>query len=405
LRSQQAPVVITVAGTNGKGSTVAACQALLAEFPKVSSSPPRIGVYTSPHLIRFNERIVVNGEPCSDEKICDALEEVESARQAAQTLPSAKDRTSQSITLTYFEFTTLAALFIFARSELDYWLLEIGLGGRLDAVNIIDPDIAVITQIGLDHHDYLGGDRESIGREKAGILRPGIPAVVADLNPPESLRKAVNELGCNCCWASPGDLSGFDLYKLRLHPLSWWAALQVAKLVDIEPDPDTLPALYEHTAVEGRFTERNYYHRQLILDVAHNREAVGYLAERLAGFQARTIAIFSALRDKPVPDMLMQLHDLVDHWYFVSLHEVKRALDADELENCWKLSLESARESGVEISAVSGSKQPGPVEKCRNMKTALNSAVQQSAAGDRIVIFGSFYTVAQALEIIDIDPG
>lgn len=383
-----------MAGTNGKGSTIAACQTLLADFPKGSSDTPRIGVYTSPHLLRFNERIVINGVPCGDDEICSALQEVERARQALQPL-----------TLTYFEFTTLAALLIFARSQLDYWLLEIGLGGRLDAVNIIDPDIAVITQIGLDHHDYLGDDRESIAREKAGILRPGIPAVVADLNPPESLRKAVAELDCNCCWASTDDTHDIDLHKPKLHPLSWWAARQVGKLVGIEPGPDRLASLYAQTTVTGRFTERNYGDRQVILDVAHNRESASYLAERLAGFSGRTFAIFCVLRDKPVLDMLARFHALVDRWYFVSLQDVKRAMDADELESCWNQSIDLAIESGKKESAESRSIKCAAIEKFRNMKTALNSAVQQSAAGDRIVVFGSFYTVAQALEIIENHPG
>src|SRR5690349_11222395 len=175
-----APVVITVGGTNGKGSTVAFLEAMLA------ASGKRVGSYTSPHLLRYNERVRVHGAPVDDAALVDAFERIEQARGAAA---------AQPVALTYFEFGTLAALWIFAQSALDVALLEVGLGGRLDAVNILDADAAIVTTVDLDHQDWLGNDREAIGREKAGILRRGRPAVIGMAQPPQGLRDAAVGIG------------------------------------------------------------------------------------------------------------------------------------------------------------------------------------------------------------------
>ncbi|MDZ7809697.1 MAG: hypothetical protein U5L11_05450 [Arhodomonas sp.] len=168
--------VITVAGTNGKGSTVAALVAL------ADAAGLRVGAYTSPHVLEYNERISVAGEPVSDDLLLEAFDAIDCARG--------------DITLSYFEFGTLAALWCFRRSACDLWVLEVGLGGRLDATNVVAPDVAVITHIGLDHTEWLGPDREAIGREKAGILRHGIPLVCADPDPPASVREAADALAC-----------------------------------------------------------------------------------------------------------------------------------------------------------------------------------------------------------------
>ncbi len=377
--------VITVAGTNGKGSTIAACTALL-QVSKPGNSSPRVGVYTSPHLLRFNERIVIDGTPCSDGAICDAFAAVERARQRAGT--------GRAVPLTFFEFTTLAALYLFARQALDYWLLEVGLGGRLDAVNIIDPDIAVVTQVGLDHQDYLGDTRESIGREKAGILRPGIPVVISDPDPPRVLLDIARDKASDLRLASAGDFQRFASMQPRLHPLSWWAAQQVLALLGLDVDTATLAGLCARTGLAGRFSTHHYRQREVILDVAHNSDSVGRLCARLCDYAGandaakapRLFAVFAALEDKPVADMLAQLAKLVDHWYFVQINDTPRARSVDSL---------------VEIARDVAGHENVPHEKCGNMQAALDLAVQQSSANDKILVTGSFYTVAEALRIIE----
>ncbi|MGB5326204.1 MAG: hypothetical protein WBN40_12375, partial [Pseudomonadales bacterium] len=187
---------ICVAGTNGKGSVVRALQVLLAE-PQGPLPGPRVGVYTSPHLLCFNERIVIDGRMVDDAALCNVFDRIEVARLATATADAGP------VTLTYFEFTTLAALCLFAAADLDYAILEVGLGGRLDAVNLVDADISVITSIALDHEHWLGNTREAIAVEKAGILRAGKPCVIGDPDPPESLRQAVASVAASAWWAAP----------------------------------------------------------------------------------------------------------------------------------------------------------------------------------------------------------
>ncbi|MBP8081398.1 MAG: bifunctional folylpolyglutamate synthase/dihydrofolate synthase, partial [Arenimonas sp.] len=181
--------VITVGGTNGKGSTVAFIEAM------ARAGGLRVGAFTSPHLLRYNERIRVNGAQVDDATLVDAFERIESARAPVSSSPGAKKAAGDAIPLTYFEFGTLAALIVFGQSKLDLAILEVGLGGKLDAVNIVDPDVAVITTVGIDHQEYLGADRETIGADKAGIFRPGRPCVLGERDPPSSVLRHAYEIG------------------------------------------------------------------------------------------------------------------------------------------------------------------------------------------------------------------
>ncbi|MDX1736540.1 MAG: bifunctional tetrahydrofolate synthase/dihydrofolate synthase, partial [Halioglobus sp.] len=295
LRSPRQPVV-TVAGTNGKGSVVAVLEAALAQDGR------RVGAFTSPHLQRFNERIRVDGQEATDAEIMAAF--------------TAIDRARGETSLTYFEFAALAALWVFRERQVDVLLLEVGLGGRLDAVNIIDASLAVITSIALDHQDWLGDSREVIAVEKAGVLRPGIPVVVADPEPPASLTACIRDAG-----AAPtllvgrhfgaqegtGEWQGWlqragvrcDLAPVPdgpLLPQNVCAALQAAVLLGVDVERIDLPALLTHAAPDGR---RQFIHcggLDYLLDVAHNPAAVQKLLEyvELSDCKKRKIAVFSA---------------------------------------------------------------------------------------------------------------
>ncbi|MHB8822064.1 MAG: bifunctional tetrahydrofolate synthase/dihydrofolate synthase, partial [Pseudomonadaceae bacterium] len=274
--------VITVTGTNGKGSSCAFIASLL------QAQGLSVGVYASPHLLRYNERVRIGGLEADDDALCEAFEAVEQARE--------------NISLTYFEMGTLAALWLFQRAGLDAAVLEVGLGGRLDAVNLIDTDVAVITNIGLDHAEWLGDDRESVGFEKAGIFRPNVPAVCGDLEPPMSVLGQAERL------AVPLRLRGrdYDLASgiagwhwrgvdaagkpLELHDLPLLSlpmenaalALQVYALLDLPWQPETLAKALQQTRISGRFDRRairwNGRTLNLLLDVAHNPHAASYLA-------------------------------------------------------------------------------------------------------------------------------
>ncbi|MEE4661273.1 MAG: Mur ligase family protein, partial [Halieaceae bacterium] len=254
-----APTVVTVAGTNGKGTTTTLVEALALHAGK------RVGVYTSPHLLRYNERIRVNGLPVDDRQIVAAFEVIEAARGA--------------VPLTFFEFGTLAALQVFAAQPLDVVVLEVGLGGRLDATNIVDPDIAVITSIALDHQEWLGDTREAIGAEKAGILRTGVPAIIADRDPPDSVLQRAAELQCPVeRWS---DRFQSPLQN-GLRPENVFAALAVARRLGIHPG-DAAAEVLAGVTVPGRLQRTSLQGRPVVLDVAHNPHAAAHLANNLDG--------------------------------------------------------------------------------------------------------------------------
>jgi dihydrofolate synthase / folylpolyglutamate synthase len=376
--------VITVAGTNGKGSTCAMLEAIALQ------AGYRTGVYTSPHLVHFEERCRIRGEIVQAQALVPHFERVEAARQG--------------VLLTYFEFTTLAIMSLMAASGLDVAILEVGLGGRLDAVNIVDADCAVITSVALDHMDYLGSDRESIGREKAGILRTGKPAVVSDPMPPQSVLDRAIEIGADLwmlgrdfnfsgdkqqwAWAGRGRRYGGLAYPaLRganqlINASGVLAALEAlrarlpitAQAVRVGLATAELPGRFQ--IVPGEPT--------LVLDVAHNPHSVAALAANLdaMGFYPATHGVFGAMGDKDLPAMLAKIGPLVDRWYFTDL-PTPRAETAAGLLARWQ-ALETRRD-------VAASTHPEPME-------ALRSAVAAANPTDRIVVFGSFYTVGGVLK-------
>ncbi|HOB66500.1 bifunctional tetrahydrofolate synthase/dihydrofolate synthase [Ottowia sp.] len=376
--------VFTVAGTNGKGSTCAMLEAILLE------AGFRTGVYTSPHLVRFEERCRVRGEPAGAADLIAGFAAVESVRG--------------DISLTYFEFTTLAILHTLARAGLDAVVLEVGLGGRLDAVNIIDTDCAIITSIDIDHTALLGHTRDAIGLEKAGILRTGRPAVISDPVPPQSVIDRATEIGADLwllgrdyhysgdkqqwAWAGRGRrYAGLAYPALRGANQLINASGVLAALEALRPRlPVTAQAVRNGLALvelPGRF-QVVPGQPALVLDVAHNPHAAAALALNLdaMGFYPTTHAVFGAMADKDVAPMLQRLDPLVDRWYFTDL-STARAASGAALQSAWQA--QTQRKDAT--SAVFA-----------NPAEALRTAALQAQPTDRIVVFGSFYTVGGVLE-------
>jgi dihydrofolate synthase/folylpolyglutamate synthase len=360
LLTAQCPVV-TVAGTNGKGSTTAVLERL------VLGAGMNVGLYTSPHLLRYNERVRVNGKPVSDAQLVAAFESIDAARG--------------DISLTYFEFGTLAALEIFSREPLDLMILEVGLGGRLDAVNILDPDIAVITSIAIDHEAWLGNNRNSIGREKAGILREGIPAVIADPLPPRSVTERLEELHCRPVYVADVVLPDLPSGPLRQENVA--AGVAVARLLDVRQDDSTLVELLQSVQLPGRLQRLSLEQRDVVLDVAHNPAAVESMCDWLeTNITGPRIALFAALSDKNIHAMIRPCLGRFDDWYVAGLPGVARALEVNELAA-------QVADAGV----------PEPVA-----FPTLDVAWQyflQEGKGRTLVVFGSFITVAEFLRFIE----
>lgn len=377
--------VFTVGGTNGKGSVCAMLEAILL------AAGYRVGLYTSPHLLQYNERVRVNGREVDDAALVEGFARIERARAATP--------------LTYFEHGTLAAMSVFEGSELDVVILEVGLGGRLDAVNVIDPDCAIVTSVAMDHMEYLGTSREAIGFEKAGIFRAGRPAICGDPIPPESLVNRATELGAELQisgrdfgfsgdrtqWAFWGRnglkrggpaypalrganqllnaaavIAALDAIKERL-PVPMQAVRQGMMLVDLPGRFQILP---------GRPT--------VVLDVAHNPQAAGVLAENLSnmGFYPETWAVFGMLADKDVAGVVQRLGGRVDHW-LVASPPGPRAKPAGELAEV--------------VRSVSGCSD---VRVCESVRDAYEQAGKSAAEGDRIIAFGSFLTVAEVMKAL-----
>ena len=376
--------VITVAGTNGKGSTCAMLEAILLE------AGYRTGVYTSPHLVHFEERCRLSGQSASAQALAEAFAAVDAARS--------------EVSLTYFEFSTLAIFWLLSRAGLDAVILEVGLGGRLDAVNVVDTDCAVITSIDLDHMAILGHDRETIGREKAGIMRAGRPVVVSDPVPPQSVLDHAEAVGADLwrfgrdfnfsgdkqqwSWAGRGRrYSGMAYPALR-------GANQLVNASGVLAALDALRARVPVTAqavrnglamveLPGRF-QIVPGQPVLVLDVAHNPHSVAALAENLdaMGFYPTTHAVFGAMADKDLHPMLERIAPLVDRWYFTDL-PLPRAASAVDLQQAWQ-----ARNTRKDVAA---SVHADP-------QAALQAAVAAADPADRIVVFGSFYTVGGVLK-------
>lgn len=378
--------VVSIAGTNGKGSCVAALNGLGLQ------AGWRVGCYTSPHFLHYNERVLIDGRPVSDETLMAAFARIDAALQ--------------DDSLTYFEFGTLAALDIFQQAGLDLVLLEVGLGGRLDAVNLVDADISVVTSIALDHQDWLGDDRESIGFEKAGIYRKGKPAICADTEPPQRLLEHASTIGAQLLlrgqdfdldesdtggyhWWSQGDkaettgIAGLTSLALPLPSMA--AALQVAELLGIGREHW---ACLNHVQLPGRFHCVSQGDYRVIMDVAHNPQAAGYLAERLARepHSWRRYALFAAMADKDIAGILEPLVSHFDGWAVTGLPDNVRAMTVGEL------AVQVIQRVNVPVSAFDDVPQA-----CAQLSSSLQT-------GDELVVFGSFFTVAAAMAYWQVQP-
>ncbi|CAH0990361.1 Dihydrofolate synthase/folylpolyglutamate synthase [Sinobacterium norvegicum] len=373
---QPCSFVVTVAGTNGKGSTVATLEALLL------ASGQSVGCYTSPHILRFNERIKIGGIAIDDDTLVEAFEAIESARG--------------EIDLTFFEFTTLAGLYCFADRGVDVILFEVGLGGRLDATNIIDADIAVVTNISIDHESWLGSDREVIGPEKAGICRIGRPVICADLDPPKSLSTSFAQIGAKPLWI--GRDFGFDTDQLWTQsgceliidelPLSYEAAATAAQVIELSPFtmPPNASQVLSSIKLAGRYQRLQYQTLSVILDVAHNPASAERLARRLKsddGIIGRCHVLLGAMADKDVAGLIEPLAKVVDGGWFVTNLKVDRAAKAEDLADV-------LYQNNIKMVSIN-----------KNLSQALARLSTLVGQDDTVVICGSFFTVSEALALFN----
>lgn len=377
--------VFTVTGTNGKGSTCAALDSLLRE------AGLRTGVYTSPHLLAYNERISIDGRLVSDRDLCEAFAAIDLARA--------------EISLTYFEFGTLAALQLFQRAKLDAWVLEVGLGGRLDAVNIIDPDVAVLTSIGLDHQEFLGNTRDAVGFEKAGILRSHTPLVCSETDLPPSFVAAVLRLhvpmqqrGSTYGWESEGvewSVWGVDhdsqprridgLAPAQLPRDNLASAVQAFWAAGLDLPDHRIARALEDARVVGRLEQRTIsWHgqpRRLLFDVGHNPHAARFLAEQLLASKIDRYAVFGLLADKNLAGVVRPLLGMFGGWAVAPLPS-PRTRPSIEL---------------VTHLTASGER----VEAFESIPAALEQTLENTPASTEIVIFGSFFCVSAAILWLD----
>lgn len=384
--------VITVAGTNGKGSTCAMLEAIALQ------SGYRTGVYTSPHLVHFEERCRLDGDVVQAEQLLPHFAAVEAARTQGEV-----------VDLTYFEFTTLVILRLLSQSARDVVILEVGLGGRLDAVNVVDADCAIITSVDVDHAEFLGGDRESIGREKAGIMRAGRPVIVSDPVPPQSVLDHAAHTGADL-WRFGRDFNysgdrqqwGWAGRGRRYAGMSYPALRGANQLVNAAGVLAALQALRHRLPVTAQAVRAGLAlvelpgrfqivpgQPTLVLDVAHNPHAVAALTANLdaMGYFPVTHAVFGAMADKDLAAMLARIGPLVDCWYFTDL-PTPRSETAQALLQKWQtvklLATGARREVAASVHA--------------HPRAALEAALGRAAPADRIVVFGSFYTVGGVLE-------
>jgi len=380
------PLTITVAGTNGKGSCVAYLEAIY------KAQGYHVGAYTSPHILKYNERIKIDGISVSDDEICEAFARIESVRAGHS--------------LSYFEFGTLAALDIFQRADLDIQLLEVGLGGRLDVVNIVDPDIALISSIGIDHVSWLGNTREAIGREKAGIFRAGIPAIVGDPKPPDSVIQAAVDKDAQL-YCINRDFG----YEKHLPTWDWFAgcrhisqlpepalkgehqyrnAASVILAIDLlaERLPVSEEAIrlgLEQVKLAGRF-QLIAGDIPVLMDVGHNPEAVKTLVDYLSAYfpGKRVHAVFSMMKDKDISGVLDIMKPVVYHWFFAPLANNPRATTET-----------SMREIFLQNSMLNVSLG------YTGFADAFSAAKSQAQSGDVLLVFGSFFLVSDCLNEFD----
>ncbi len=374
--------VVTIAGTNGKGSSVAMLESILL------AAGYRTGTYTSPHLLKYNERICINGTPCDDDTICHSFARIDNARN--------------DTSLTYFEFATLAAADIFCRSDIDIAILEVGMGGRLDAVNLFDTDIALITPISLDHMAWLGTDREAIGTEKAGIIRQAKPVVCSETKPPrsvvnyaDSLNSPIYKAGSqfhivkneeNWHWSN-GDFEWknipFPALKGEYQIQNAAAVLQLIyllRLQDFTVSLDSIKTGLSTVSLPGRFQQIQGDITQ-ILDVTHNQQGAENLAKLLIEIpcNGQTFAVLSMLKDKDVIAVASILKPLIDVWYVAGL-DGNRGMKSEVLAS--KLSCIISEDK---------------IKTAPTVRHAHRQALAEAHKGDRVLVFGSFHTVEAVL--------
>ncbi len=370
--------VITVAGTNGKGSTCA----MLTQY--LHSQHLSVGTYTSPHFLAFNERIAINNTPCDDDMICRAFDAIETARG--------------DIALTYFEFSTLAALWIFDQLALDYWVLEVGLGGRLDSVNMIDTDVAVITSIALDHTDWLGDNLDIIAQEKAGIARKGKLLVSGVVNPPKTIANTALEIQADLqqkgedfhfsvqggvwSWSGAGvHYEGLPVPSLPLQNAA--TVIAVLTFMGMKPAQESLVDLFQTVELTGRF-QKVATAPEVYIDVAHNPEAAVELAERLTHFASPPIAVCGMLKDKDIDSVIRHLTDSFSAWFCSDLGGPRGA----KSEELTKAIIEYAPSLSSNVFSYS------------SVGSAFRAALQKAKEENRaLVVFGSFVTVSEYLAL------
>jgi dihydrofolate synthase/folylpolyglutamate synthase len=384
---QPAVPVITVGGTNGKGSVAEYCRAMLA------AAGCRVGTFTSPHLRDYRERIRVHDRWVTDGELVTAFERIENARG--------------DTSLTFFEFNAMAAFLVFAAAAVDVWVLEVGLGGRLDAVNVVDPTVAVVVSVGLDHQEFLGDSVDAIAREKAGIFRRGRPAVSGSREAPRALLAAATAIGARCkrlgsefdavrgatCWRYCG--SRWNLPDLPPPALAGEAqyanaATAIAALEELGPRLEVSAAAVRHglgsAHLPGRFQiiAPGAGRPTWILDVAHNPDAARVLRDNLRALPAagRTLAVCGILADKDAPAIAAEVRGCFDAWWLAST-EGARGTSADLL--------------AARIAAFNSA----PVALAGDVASACRAASAAARPGDRIVVFGSFHTVGPALDWLE----
>ncbi|RNL67690.1 bifunctional tetrahydrofolate synthase/dihydrofolate synthase [Zhongshania marina] len=379
--------VITVAGTNGKGSCVALLSAILG------AQGYRVGAYTSPHLNQYHERIAIGDSYVDDASLCQAFAAVDQARGETS--------------LTYFEFGTLAALLIFQQQAVDVAVLEVGLGGRLDAVNIIDADIAIVSSIAIDHEAWLGNDREVIGREKAGIFRANRPAIIGDLNPPTSLLAYAAQIGAlpvsrekefrlidaEQAWTWQGLAANGEVMTYQNLPYpavlidNAATVLQAVQYIDLPVSEWAIRQGLSAVSVAGRCQHIQLGGIEVVLDVAHNPASVQALRDHLDArpVAGRTECLFAVMADKDIAEIIRIIQPCFAHWSLAPLLENERAAHPEQLQTV-------LLEQGIRQVTLASS-----------FSESVNNALSRLSTGDRLVIFGSFFTVAAAMtEIADI---
>ena len=386
--------VFTVAGTNGKGSTTA----VIAEMCKAAGY--KTALYQSPHLSVFNERVRINGEMVSDETLIDAFSKVEAARLECD------------LTLSFFEMTTLAALLIFAEADCDVWVLEVGLGGRLDVVNIIDPDMAVITNIGIDHVDWLGDNVEDIGREKAGILRQGISLIYGATEMPSSVQYAIDNEQATCyqigqdfsyrdidsmIWQYSNAAVTLQLPRPALSLINTANALSAVLASPLNVDISAIEQALQTVKLAGRFDYRESHHRHWLFDVAHNEQGVEFLLAQLLPFWQQHLSkhgnqagrdipkikmLFSMLGDKDIDKVVQRLTQAglpISDWFIAEI-DYPRAASTEQLQGVLTQYIDSAN-----------------IYEFDGLHAATYAVIADSQPQDLIVVCGSFHTIGEAL--------